>query len=76
MSGEKEKPYGYCRECGAPFYQNDTFCSECGHDLSKLKKSITQSKNSSQRLNSSKKKRTSSRMQKSGKKDRKRSLWY
>ena len=51
MSGEKEKPYGYCRECGAPFYQNDTFCSECGHDLSKLKKSITQAKNSSQRLN-------------------------
>ena len=40
MNKEEQKPYGFCRNCGHPFTEDDVFCEGCGGDLSKVKESI------------------------------------
>jgi len=40
MNKEEQKPYGFCRNCGHPFTEEDVFCEGCGGDLSPVKESI------------------------------------
>jgi len=42
MNKEEKKPYGFCRNCGHPFTEEDVFCEGCGGDLSAIKESIRQ----------------------------------
>lgn len=40
MNQEEQKPYGFCRNCGHSFTEDDVFCEGCGGDLSLVKESI------------------------------------